>query len=103
MSNDLGKYMKDLSQNVTNDFVDGLLDECQKSLDERTKTYDFWKTLRKANKDYLALDVNGEGTFREFLLHNYGIQLYFDDNGNITAHFDIVDEQKHLMFVLTYA
>jgi hypothetical protein len=70
---------------------------------ERRKTYDFWRTLRKANADYLKLDTMGDGTFGEFILYNYGIQLYFDDAGNIKAHFDIVDEQKHLIFVLKYA
>jgi hypothetical protein len=95
---DLSNEMKDLAD-LTNKFATDL----SNSKDERQKTYDFWKTLRKANKDYLALDVNSEGTFGEFLLHNYGIKLYFDDDGAIKAHFDIVDEHKHLMFVLTYA
>jgi hypothetical protein len=100
---DLGKYMKDLSQNVTNDFVDELVRQKKEYLDDRMKTYDFWKTLRKANVDYLNLDVNGEGTFGEFILYNYGIQLFYDNDGAIKAHFDVVDEQKHLLFVLKYS
>jgi hypothetical protein len=96
----LSKDMRELA-NSSDEYVNNLVKEWD--IDTRAKTYDFWKTLRKANKDYLALDVNGEGTFGEFLLHNYGIQLYFDDDGAIKSHFDIVDEHKHLMFVLTYA
>jgi hypothetical protein len=103
IEDNLGEYMKDLSQNVTNDIVDELTKVPQQYLDDRKKTYNFWKTLRTANKDYLALDLCGDGTFGEFILHNYGIQLYFDDGGAIKAHFDIVDEQKHLLFVLKYS
>jgi hypothetical protein len=92
------KDMKAIAD-LTNEFATALTD----SIDDRMKTYDFWKTLRTANKDYLALDVAGDGTFGEFLLYNYGIQLHFDDSGAIKAHFDIVDEHKHLLFVLKYS
>jgi hypothetical protein len=71
--------------------------------DDRTRTYDFWKTLRKANTDYLALDVAGDSTFGEFMLHEYGIQLYFDEDGQILSKFDIVDEKTYLFFVLKYS
>jgi hypothetical protein len=100
---DLGKYMKDLSQNVTNDFIDEMAKQRDAILDDRKKTYDFWKTLRKANDDYLSIDVAGDGTFKEFMLYNYGIQLFYDENGNIAAHFEITDEHKHLLFVLKYS
>jgi hypothetical protein len=70
--------------------------------DDRIKKYDFWKALKKANDDYLSIDIYGDGTFSEFVLYNYGIQLHFNSDGQIIANVDVVDEQKHLLFVLKY-
>jgi hypothetical protein len=104
---DLSKDMRELS-NATNEFVNNineLAKEHQHRLDEldkRAKTYDFWKSLKKAQREYLHLDVNGDGTFGEFMLYEYGIQLYFDGDNYIKPDFDIVDEHKHLLFVLKY-
>lgn len=69
----------------------------------RSGTYDFWKSLKKANRDYLDIDVNADGTFVEFMKYNYGVQLHLDDTGNIKAQYEIINEQQHLMFMLKYS
>ena len=91
LRDDLTKF-----RGVTQDVID----ELNQLRDNRDRTYNFWRLLKKA--DYLQIDVNGDGTFREFLEANYGVKLYVDDAGQYLSNFDIVDEQKHLMFELKY-
>jgi hypothetical protein len=43
-------------------------------------------------------------TIDEFLIDQHGIQIYLDpDFGEIMPNFDIVDEQKFLIFNLKYS
>ena len=81
----------------------GFTDAINQQLSDRKDTYDFWKMLGKANKEYLNLDTTGEGTFKEFLEYNYGIRLYEDESGNYKAQYDKVDEQLYLFFTLKFS
>ena len=81
----------------------GFTELVNQQLDDRLKTYSFWKSLKKANSDYLKIDVAGDGTFVEFMKYNYGVQLYTDTMGNYTSKFDVIDEHQYLMFMLKYA
>ena len=97
--NDYSEEMKQLAEK-TNWIADEL--EMAKARDQRDKTYDFWKTLRKVNNEYQNLDVMGEGTFREYLEYHYGVRIYLNEAGQIQANYDVVDEQLFLIFKLKH-
>lgn len=86
---------------ATKGFVD-VLDELKP--ENKEKTYNFWKSLRKANIDFSKTQI---GDFDEFMLETYGIKLYrVNDQTNISgyaAEFDVADDHKYLMFKLKYA
>jgi hypothetical protein len=69
---------------------------------KRQQTFAVWKKIKNAGAefnsqtDYAAID--------EFLKNQYGIQIYLDPEfGGIMPNFDIVDEQKFLIFNLKYS
>jgi len=63
----------------------------------------FWSALKKTREEYDATrDSNKADGFVEYMRDTYGVQLYFNNEGNIEQKFDIVDEQKYLFFRLKY-
>jgi len=68
-------------------------------------TQHFLRLQRVKNEwDELARDVPvGQGflTFYDYVKEYYGVKLQFDGD-NVTLAYSVVDEQKHLMFVLKF-
>ena len=62
-----------------------------------------WRCIQRANTDW-KLTVKNTNTeeFIKWLVETWGIKLN-TDNGNYTAHFDIVSADKYTMFVLKYS
>ena len=63
-----------------------------------------WQCIQRANTDWkLAVrNTNDTEEFVKWLVETWGIKLN-TDNGNYTAHFDIVSADKYTMFVLKYS
>jgi hypothetical protein len=63
----------------------------------------YWLQLRQARTEYDAehehFTLSG---FRHYLIENYGIEIRYS-NDKITEEFQIVDEQKYLIFKLKFA
>jgi len=63
---------------------------------------EFWTALKNARHDFNDKGGHQHDGFMEHMRDTYGIQLYFDDEGNIKRDYTIVDEQKYLVFKLKY-
>ena len=63
-----------------------------------------WRCIQRANTDWKLTFRNTNDTeeFVKWLVETWGIKLN-TDNGNYTAHFDIVSADKYTMFVLKYS
>jgi hypothetical protein len=63
----------------------------------------FWTALKKVREEFDALrDSDQYDGFETYLRETYGVQLHFNNEGNIEQRVDIVDEQKYLFFRLKY-
>ena len=73
---------------------------------ERKKRNSWWAMLRAARNDFRKLMMEcielREEDFYYYLEQNYGLKVRFEE-GLIGADYDIVDEGKHLLFVLKYS
>jgi hypothetical protein len=75
-----------------------------KYADYINKRKKYWETLRKIREEYSEAKGNQrfEGTeFELFMEETYGIRLVYYE-GNIAGTYDIVDEQKHLIYLLKF-
>jgi hypothetical protein len=64
-----------------------------------------WHRLRLAKEDYYGIYDRLTETTPEFYQHlkkQYGIKLDFDNSGNITDTYQIIDEKKYMLFILKY-
>ena len=66
----------------------------------------YWIKLRKARADFHNDTVETShpttGEFYYFMQRQWGIKIGLDSNQNITDTYEIVDEGKHLMFMIKY-
>jgi hypothetical protein len=66
----------------------------------------FWRKIQRVKADYDVLDPHPgvlPSEFRQWLLAEYGIQLIPARDGfNLSNTYEIVDEQKYLVFELKY-
>ncbi len=75
--------------------------------DNKMRRLSHWKRLRDCRNEFFndntdaTLD-NGNNAFYYHLQHKYGIKLSFDNSGNITESYDVVDEKKYFFFLLKY-
>jgi hypothetical protein len=78
----------------------------------RKERWDYWEALRDIRAEYLAslghtdnqyvaVLTNNPYMFSDYIESKYGIRMGFV-NGNITDRYDIVDEQKYLIFLLKW-
>jgi hypothetical protein len=77
--------------------------------EQKSKRWQYWKMLRSAHADYIKLTEQcgiesemGHGAFEYYLRHYYGIQTELID-GNISGNYNIIDEKKHLIFLIKYS
>ena len=78
----------------------------------RKERWDYWEALRHVRAEFLGTLAHADDEpvmvytsdprkFGEYLESKYGIKMSFV-NGHITDTYDIVDEQKHLIFLLKW-
>ena len=77
-------------------------------LDTIVGNHAYWLRLRSAQKEYRKLEVySPDGSvltsFKDYMRDTYGIHLNSDSDGNILPTHTIVDEQKHLIFLLKHS
>jgi hypothetical protein len=68
----------------------------------------YWAMLQRAKRDFMRITDQssleyeaGDGAFYYYLQRNYGLRMELID-GKITAHYEVVDDAKYLMFVMKY-
>lgn len=75
---------------------------------ERDKRITWWRILRQLKGEYETLEDQLQGqfdmySFDEFVKHNYGVQILYDQQGNILGSYEVTDKNRHLLFQLKYA
>ena len=70
----------------------------------REKRNRYWEILRMAQKDANKLNgrILNSKEFQKFLKDTYGIQPKYDNNGNYSAEYTVIDEKKYLLLLLKY-
>ena len=71
----------------------------------KQRRLEHWHRLRLAKEDYYGIyDRLTEATpeFYDHLKKQYGLKLDFDNSGNITDTYQIIDEKKYMLFILKY-
>ena len=63
--------------------------------------WDFWASIVKAGTEYKAENILKPG-FWDWLEDTYGIQATFNADGMVTDKFEVLDEQKYVMFLLKF-
>jgi hypothetical protein len=86
--------------NVPKDFQD--YDDDDPDLKKRQARWDFWEVLKKLRKEFTDAGLEFDaGDFIAWIEEKYGFRLVLNDTG-ITDDYEIVDEQKYLIFRLRY-
>lgn len=63
----------------------------------------YWKMLRSAHKEFLSLpSLDNIENFKHYVRDVYGVGMEADDHGYTLPTYTIVDEQKHLIFLLKH-
>jgi hypothetical protein len=65
------------------------------------RKYEYWYRLSKASADYRMLDGDGEISFEQWMLSNWGLKISQNADG-YTPYHEIIDENKYLLFLLKY-
>jgi hypothetical protein len=64
----------------------------------------YWKMLRSAHKEFLSLSLlDNIENFKHYIHDTYGVDMQMIDGVNILPTYTIVDEQKHLIFLLKHS
>lgn len=90
------------------DAVKRMIDHWQAlSNDEQEKRNAYWQALRKAREDFIKNFQHGyyepsDGEFKRWMEEMYGIGIIYRE-GNIAGDYAILDDAKHLMFILKYS
>lgn len=63
----------------------------------------YYRKLNELNNVFYQEHYIKNKTFNSWLVETYGIQVVYDFGGNITAQYDVVDENKHLLFVMKHS
>ena len=74
----------------------------------RASRNEWWRILKIMRDEYNDVldalegqfDVDG---FDRFVERNFGVKINYDQNGNITGTYDIVDKNKHLILLMKYS
>jgi hypothetical protein len=69
---------------------------------DRKRRNDFWSILKKLRDEYQSENAQFDAyEFEEWITDKYGIQLNFVE-GNIGGDYQIVDEQKYIVYLLKF-
>lgn len=82
---------------------DDLYSDKEKRLDTVLGDAVFWPMIAKMKMNDFGLDLVSKTDFRNHVLENYGIEIYWDPSSeNLLIHHDVRDEEKFLFFMLKY-
>lgn len=75
---------------------------------ERANRIEWWRILRILKDEYGELldSVKGQFDMDSFDLYverNYGVKISYNQQGNIEGFYEIVDKNKHLIFLMKYS
>ncbi len=75
--------------------------------EERAKRIEWWRVLRILKDEYSNIldKVAGQfdmDDFDTYIEVNHGVKIVYDQNGNITGSYEIVDKNKHLILLMRY-
>ena len=64
----------------------------------------YWKMLSSAHKEFLSLPrLDNIENFKHYVRDVYGVGMDSDEQGYTLPTYTIVDEQKHLIFLLKHS
>lgn len=86
--------------NITKSFQD--YDDDDPNINFRKNRWRYWSLLKLVRVEFMEDKSNFDGyDFETYLEDKYGIKMNMV-NGNITDGYQIVDEQKYLIFLLRF-
>jgi hypothetical protein len=86
--------------NITKSFQD--YDDDDPNINFRKNRWKYWSLLKLVRVEFMEDKSNFDGyDFETYLEDKYGIKMNMV-NGNITDGYQIVDEQKYLIFLLRF-
>jgi hypothetical protein len=94
-------YLKRV-QSLVNAVMQGDQEAIEALHSDRKRRNDFWATLKKLRDEFQNEHTNFDAyEFEEWITDKYGIKLNFVE-GNIGGDYQIVDEQKYILYVLKF-
>lgn len=76
--------------------IDHWRDEADSVIQKRNA---YWKTLATIRRQHRLTDLS---SIASYMIEHYGIKPIINTNGDITSDYEIVDEAKYLIYLLTY-
>jgi hypothetical protein len=77
-------------------------DDDDPNIEQRRNRWNYWEALKKVRKEYMAQNKEFDAyDFEDYLTGKYGLKMNIV-NRNITDGYEIVDEQKYLIFLLKF-
>jgi hypothetical protein len=77
-------------------------DDDDPEIERRKNRWNYWEALKKVRKEYMLQNKEFDAyDFEDYLVGQYGLKMNIV-NGNITDGYEIVDEQKYLIFLLKF-
>lgn len=78
-------------------------------MDRQRSRNEYWVMLKRARNDYYNLTEEAsaqfgitESDFYYYMQRNYGVKVNLVD-GKIDASYQIVDDKKHMLFIMKYS
>lgn len=72
----------------------------------RLKRNNYWAQLQAVRADYFNDTVEHKHPTTEgfyyFMQNHWGVKMVLDENNNITSEYKIINDSKHLMFLMKY-
>ena len=77
-------------------------DDDDPEIERRKNRWNYWEALKKVRKEYMLQNKEFDAyDFEDYLVGQYVLKMNIV-NGNITDGYEIVDEQKYLIFLLKF-
>ena len=77
-------------------------DDDDSNINQRRNRWNYWEALKKVRKEYMAQNKEFDAyDFEDYLTGKYGLKMNIV-NRNITDGYEIVNEQKYLIFLLKF-
>jgi hypothetical protein len=71
-------------------------------IEQRRNRWNYWEALKQVRKEFMAQNKEFDAyDFEDYLIGQYGVKMNIV-NGNITDGYEIVNEQKYLIFLLKF-